>query len=197
MVIVSNEDLWEELEVASIIFVTTNSFTNRQGELIMGAGAAKEAADRFHKLPYIFGKILRDRKKTKNVFGIMDTSEIYFTDSHGNKAPYLVGTQIGAFQTKTNPAASADIEVIKQSTRMLKFWADKWERIALNFPGIGLGKLDEKDVMPIIETLPDNVYIYKKDVVVQTNLHPVYTFERKNKLTPKQRGMSENDFHRR
>ncbi|MEK6860596.1 MAG: hypothetical protein AABY07_01375 [Nanoarchaeota archaeon] len=40
-------NMWDELGKAELILVTANSNIKKNGALVMGAGAAKEARDRF------------------------------------------------------------------------------------------------------------------------------------------------------
>lgn len=168
MNLVKNEDIWEELGVATVLFVTASSTLNGH-KLIMSHGAAKEAEDRFPFLPATFGSILVQRKRVKKVFGIMTTLDTVITNLPRHE------TQIGIFQAGIKYYDVASLDVIKEAVRLMKFWADKFPRIAMTFPGIGQGKLKREDVLPVIAALPDNVWVYEMEPVLDTD--PVFDAE--------------------
>lgn len=148
-------DLWDELGKAALILVSTNAMVNRDGKLVMGRGAAKEAADRFPGLAAAFGAELAERNLVGNVYGLLY-----------NPVP-LEGADlilIGAFQVKYHWRDMADLELIGYSTAQLRRLAllHPEKRIAMNFPGISNGRLQRWQVEPIISALPDNVYVYQK-----------------------------------
>jgi len=145
-------NLWDELGVADIIFVTTNAQLRADGALVMGRGAAKEAIERFPQLPFNLGKKIPGAMKNRGAYGLVADPE-----STAGK------TRIGAFQVKHHWRDEAELLLIKFSTGCLKRWAERYaeKRFALNFPGIGNGRLKEEDVLPLLATLPDNVFIYK------------------------------------
>ena len=73
---------------------------------------------------------------------------------------------LGIFQVKYHWSSRARTDLIRIATRELKklaetTWAGK--SIAMNFPGIGFGMLQRKDVLPIISLLPDNVTVWEFD----------------------------------
>lgn len=132
-----------------VYLVTTNSFVRRDGALVMGRGAAKQLALLYPILPFQLGRRIQA--------------------SCGHLGEYNIGVltngsgvSLGAFQVKFNFADEADLELIQRS-------ADELHRIAcedgrvfhVNFPGIGNGRLSIDDVMPIVETLPDNVNVWR------------------------------------
>ena len=57
----------------------------------------------------------------------------------------------------------ADLDLIQYSTNLLGQIAMHHPNkiILLNYPGIGNGKLSQELVRPILEQLPNNVWIYK------------------------------------
>lgn len=147
MVIVHG-DMWEEYSTADLFLVTTNSFITKEGKLVMGAGIAKEARDRFSGLDKAFGK----RIKHLSRYGILVS----------DKWPDKV---LGAFQVKYHFKDKADLDLIRYSTEMLQQWIKNHAalNIHLNFPGIGNGKLDPADVLEIISCLPNNVFVWTKE----------------------------------
>jgi len=143
-------NMWKEYEESDFFCITTNSYIRKNGALAMGRGVALEAKNRFPKLPFIFGKRIKHM------------SEYYLIDSFENKL-LEEKTRIMAFQVKTHYLDNAEHELIRKSTEELAKLAKTFskKRFDLNFPGIGYGRLTEKEVLPIIETLPDNVNIWK------------------------------------
>lgn len=142
-------DMWEERmsTPSPWMCVTTNSTLNMAGHLVMGAGAAKQAADRHPELPAIAGEIIRSSCGILGVYGII-------------MVPSL---KIILFQTKTNWRLSSKLPVIQRATDMLDSLANnnKHAKYHLNYPGIGYGGLPEVVVRPIVSVLPDNVTIWR------------------------------------
>lgn len=145
-------DMWKS--GADVIVVTGNATVRGDGALVMGRGAAREARDAYPGIDLAFGHAIREWRK-----------------KHGPGMPYALlladkaGTKIGLFQVKWHWADAADLELIATATEELRTFAlTIWReyRIALNFPGIGNGRLARADVLPVISRLPDNVSIYER-----------------------------------
>jgi hypothetical protein len=149
-------NLWSETLLADVILVSTNAYVNKAGELVMGRGAAKEARDRFPGLAADLGALLKERNLVCLRYGILCS----------RMRPMINGKELrlGAFQVKYRWSDDADLDLIEYSTVQLAGAANQVpeKRIAMNFPGIGNGRLDEEQVLPILASLPDNVYIYKR-----------------------------------
>ncbi|MBW3636714.1 MAG: hypothetical protein KY445_09675 [Armatimonadetes bacterium] len=141
-------DIWDELGKADLILIPTNSTLSPRGELVMGAGVAKQAKEHFPMAPYWFGRKINARRD----YGIVTYPESWKWFSFW----------LGAFQTKYNWRNPSPLELIERSTKKLDAKASLFDRIAMPMPGTGLGGLTESDVLPILEKLPDNVFIYKK-----------------------------------
>lgn len=59
----------------------------------------------------------------------------------------------------------ADLDLIRLATGKLYdllAQTPALKRVDLNFPGIGNGRLNREDVLPIISVLPDKVYIWER-----------------------------------
>lgn len=137
-------NMWDiYIEVDNFV-ITTNSFLKNNGAVVMGRGIAQQARDSFEGIDFYFGE------RIKESCGHLGTYGFIFT------------TPIALFQVKKHFKDQASLELISLSTEMLASAAKKHpkETFALNYPGVGNGKLDKKDVQPIIETLPDNVQIW-------------------------------------
>jgi hypothetical protein len=143
-------DIWsQEGSPSTTILVTTNSTINSKGGVVMGRGAAREAAERYPLMPFD----LADRIKISGpTYGLIILP------------PFANGVTLGAFQVKHDWKTKADLDLISLATEHLRIVAHVYyyQRYILNFPGIGNGKLTEQEVLPIIRQLPDNITIYKK-----------------------------------
>lgn len=129
---------------ADIYLVTTNSTLNNKKELVMGAGSAKQLANKVPETPRLFGKYIDANKK--EYYGLIILEE------YG----------VGAFQTKTNWRNKSTVELIEYSTNLLFSYSIARPSIViyLTYPGVGLGGLSKDVVRPIIEKLPDTVTIW-------------------------------------
>lgn len=140
---------WQNLlqQEECFLCITTNGTIKKNGECVMGAGIAKEAACFFPRLPEDLGREI---------------------SKHGNRMHYL-GNNLLSFPVKHNWYEIADIELIKESCKTLMealdylaVERDVEECTALLVrPGCGNGKLDwETQVKPAIASiLDDRVYI--------------------------------------
>lgn len=131
-----------------VYLVTTNSYIRNDGALVMGRGAAKQLALMYPILPLMLGR---------NILKSCGHLGEYNIDTLTNGS----GITLGAFQVKFNFSDEADLDLIKRSCDELHRMACEDERVFhVNFPGIGNGRLKYNDVLPIVETLPDNVNVW-------------------------------------
>jgi len=151
-VIIGN--LWDEVGRADLILVTTNSYITQDHLLVMGRGAAKEAATRYPTLPRLLGDVILRRFSHLGGYGVIVIGGM----PGGTEA-------IGAFQVKRHYREKADPQLIGRSAEGLVLHLAKYtyyKRVAMNFPGIGYGGLMEDEVWPHIKDLPDNIFVYKR-----------------------------------
>lgn len=137
------------------VFVTTNATVKHNGALVMGKGAALMAKQCLKNIDFTAGCYVRlhsEKVPTKEGkihirYGIIETE------------------MLGLFQVKYNWWDSADLDLIKFSTdKLVEFAKMKSDiTIHLNFPGIKNGNLKREDVLPIIQILPDNVFVWEYD----------------------------------
>lgn len=141
-------DMWSVFEEADFFCITTNAQTRKDGALVMGRGIAKQAIERFPRLPYWAGGILADRGLVGQEYNILDMRP---------------GSKFLLFQVKYHWKDEADLALIERSTGRLSHYAATYPmyQFHLNFPGIGNGRLKREDVLPIIEVLPDNVTVWE------------------------------------
>lgn len=128
------------------LFITTNGFIKNDGTAVMGRGNAAQAVRIFHEeydlnLPEMLAKSLKLRG---NVISAL-TDQLY------------------TFPVKENWYDRASMRLIKKSVESLKKMLDEdtdKERIyILPRPGCGNGQLKWKKVKPLLEDLPDRVWV--------------------------------------
>lgn len=129
-----------------VYLFTGNPIIKKDGAIVMGRGAAKQVRDTYPGIDQSFGMIIQ-RKPQTNLAWISLPNDMH----------------LGWFKVKNHWAEQANELLIKDSTEILDRIANKHrdKTFHMNFPGIGNGKLGIDRVMPIIELLPDNVWIYK------------------------------------
>ena len=137
-------DMWESFPESDLFLVTGNSVVKKDGTLVMGRGIAKEAKERYPQFPLAAGQYLsRHQEYRKNKpYGLLLNV-------------YKMCPKLGVFQVKAHYKDKASIELIRYSTMLLSIYIKKYESmintVNLNFPGIGYGGLDRKEVLPILE----------------------------------------------
>lgn len=133
-----------------VLMFTGNPIIKRNGELVMGAGAAKQVRDTYNGIAGMFGFIR----------STISSNNVAFID-------YLISKDssvtIGWFKVKDHWRQNAKLNIIERSVRELSKIAVEntdWT-FHLNAPGIGNGQLTWEEVEPLVKQLPDNVIIYK------------------------------------
>lgn len=142
-------DIWDYHKQGHWIVITTNGNVKENGEAVMGGGPksiALQAAKRFPDLPCLVGALI---KKEGN--------HVFMGYSH-----YLL-----TFPVKHNWWEKADLALIERSTKELyTLWMEESkgglggkEEVYMVRPGCGNGRLDWKDVKPILEKYLDDRFI--------------------------------------
>jgi hypothetical protein len=128
---------------ADIRVITTNGFTKKNGEAVMGRGCALEAAKRYPDFPKLLGEMLRKVGNIPHNFYFSERSE-----------------EIWTFPVKHAWYEKADLRLIEASA---KYFADYFShpehadtRIVIPRPGCGNGQLRWEDVKPVLEPLLDD-----------------------------------------
>lgn len=148
--ILEKGNMWSIFPATHIFMITTNPVIKNNGGVVMGRGIAKQAKDRWKRLPFVFGKNLQ-KSGYRNIGRIGDFN----------------GTSIWWFMVKSHWAENAKLDIIQASTDMLdENFGNGIEkelrlRVDLNFPGIGNGGLEREAVLPILQKLPDNIHIWE------------------------------------
>lgn len=133
-------DFWEEAyKDYDAIVCTTNSDIKANGKLVMGAGIAKDFAQRFPHLPDEWGK----RAKANWHF---QGYNVLVSIQHGS--PHFV-----ALQTKTHWRDSSSYVLVERSLKRLQLitWTLDWQKILMIRPGCGNGGLEWPLVKEIFE----------------------------------------------
>lgn len=138
-------DFWPRPTGNNIYLFTGNSYITANGALVMGRGAALQVRSRYPGIDVEFG----DRIEHLSTYGIV----------------VIPKYNIGVFQVKDHFSKAARPDLIAYSAAVLHNWLLVEERrefqVHMNFPGIGNGKLEKRQVMPLIEDLPSNVTVYE------------------------------------
>jgi len=143
-------DMWSVWSETDLFLITANSFVKRNGCLVMGAGIARQARDRFPGLDATLGQAIRESCGHLGKYGLLIS-------------PRWPASRLGLFQVKYHWNTEALPELIQRSAEKLTAWASAHPdcRIDLNFPGIGNGRLHPAQVLPIVGQLPDNVHVWQ------------------------------------
>lgn len=138
-------DLWNALGDADLLVVSINRTITRGGNLVMGAGAARQAKCRFPMLPALFGAQIAD--------GVRDNLLLV---QHGEQ-------WFGGLVVKEHWSQPARLDLIESGVTALAAYASAHPRhkIDMHYPGIGLGQLLRADVAPLLLRLPDNVTVWE------------------------------------
>ena len=136
----------ELFKAPGIKIVTASSFIlTRQQKLLMERGAALELRQMIPNIEFSFGKMIIETCGHLGVYGL------------------LMNGNYGAAQIKYDFRDKADINLIAFSMAAL---ADKAKANGhtynINYPGIGNGGLSKEEVKPLLEILPDNVYVWER-----------------------------------
>lgn len=142
-------NMWTIYEQTDLFLITTNSTLDKSNALIMGAGIAKQAKQRFPRIEEVMGHAVHATCGNLGEYGLLIS-------------PRWPTAKLGAFQSKTQWQLPARLSVIQKSTSMLLEWVAQHpdSKVALNFPGIGYGRLSKASIRPILDQLPNNVEIW-------------------------------------
>ena len=143
-------DIWSVFKKTGLFLFTANGDVNSREELVMGRGMALEVKDRCPGVALWFGM----RSKANPGWCLLIYSP---KPSYGGPIQ-----PIGAFRVKYHWYEPANLALIMKATTELVTHAPEYDRIDLNFPGIGNGRLQRADVLPIVSALPDNVHIWER-----------------------------------
>lgn len=154
---ITNDDIWRYLDSHRVV-VTTNLGWAKSGANPMGRGVALQAAQRFPKLPMLYGEVCRRYRESTPVieFGIVEGEPEVRLDM--TKPSLIAKRGLILFPTKPfNKAApqfswkgDASIDLIERGAKQL---AAGWKDVPVALPLVGCanGGLRDTDVIPILE----------------------------------------------
>ena len=147
-------DMWSVASESDYFCITTNSYLRKDGCLVMGRGIANQALVKFPNIGMFAGGLIRVHAICKRKIYSLLLFENPWSRSPKN---------FGLFRVKDHFRDAAKIPIIRESAESLREIAttNSDARFDLNFPGIGYGRLDEKDVVGILRILPPNVHIWR------------------------------------
>jgi hypothetical protein len=142
-----------------MIVVTTNGFIRKDMTLVMGAGAARQMADRIPGFDFEAAEAIL--KWTRTVTGYAQPAGATAYGFMVIREPNAERVGSGIFQVKMHWRNEANLDLIRDSVRTLGLYAKAHPNVAvrMNYPGIGLGRLSRATVEPLLTPLPDNVTV--------------------------------------
>ncbi len=143
-------NMWDRFGKVDLFCITINGTFKANGELVMGAGIAKEAKERMPGIERIISTQFRTycMREPYSLPAVLASSK---------------SQMLGLFQVKHHFAEPASLELIKRSAVQLFRYIASYPKmtVCLNFPGIGNGKLNKDEVFPIVNLLPNNVEVWE------------------------------------
>lgn len=175
--------MWAWYGISDLFLTTSNATVSiSTGRLIMGKGHALQAKQRWGKnVDKNLAKAIEEAVSHRCLNG--EWKDLYYVWK-GNKfriyGDYCLlvsrnwpDVSIGLFQTKRYFGDGADTKRGSYTIENMIHWStlalEKWcanhpqSRVDMPFPGIGAGGLNVDQVMPIIQRLPDTVYVWRLD----------------------------------
>jgi hypothetical protein len=136
-------DIWDTK--CDVICLTTNGDIKKNGAAVMGRGVAYQAKVRYPGIEHEIGSVLKDRGNHVSFVGFRNE-------------PFIV------FPVKHHWHEKADLELIARSTSELEEAIQDISSLSfvLPRPGCGNGQRTWEGVKPIVEVLPDNVYVISR-----------------------------------
>ena len=141
------KEMFDLLGKVPAICLTTNGSIKSNGCCVMGRGCALTAKERWSGIDKTLGQRILDNGNITQVIVIRED------------------TYIISFPVKHQWHEKADVELIKRSAEQLVELTNQreWEYVILPRPGCGNGKLEWKNVKPVLEPiLDDRFYIVSK-----------------------------------
>jgi len=136
-------NIWDFYKKGYFIVIPTNGTVKSNGKAVMGKGLALEANQRFYGVDKELGKHI---------------------SISGNVPLFLFNLRLITFPVKHNWWEKADIKLIEESAKLIAEQSKKFipdENIYIPCVGCGNGRLDWKNVKPILEK-----YLNEKFIVI-------------------------------
>lgn len=170
---ITQGDIFDYIGVADCICITTNGTIKSNGELVMGAGVAKQFYDKYNRDFQIAKKLAR------LLYGAEPTlKKMFVVNSHYNVCYRAIaaednfGTNVVSFPTKNHFQDKGDLELIKRSAQRMVEFANVYglKNIIIPSPGTGCGQLKEEDVYAALNEILDERFTiikFKKETNVK------------------------------
>ena len=144
-------NIWNLHKEGYYAVIPTNLGYNRLNSNIMGAGLAKQAADKYPTLPAVYGKTLIKNPNLRAILFFDNWNLIMFpTKERNNDSPWL------SWKNKSS------LELIEYNCNLLSDdLLSASYKVAIPLVGCGCGQLDETEVLDIL-----NKYFGENDNVV-------------------------------
>ena len=141
-------NMFEIASKSDIVIATGNASIKKNGELVMGRGAALEMKTRCPWSAKVFGGMIKEVPTPYGGFP---------------KYGVIMSSGYGIYQVKYHFKDKADLHLIQFSAFVLEDRANNFPEynFHLNYPGIGYGGRTKEEVEPLLERLPDNVTIWE------------------------------------
>lgn len=154
--IVEKGDMWSMFGKTDLFLITTNTSKDKAGDMVMGRGIALEAKLRYPSMPTDFAVKFNKAIDTQAYDDALHPLHVGWIGKYEEQV-------VGWFITKYNWRQNSSLDILQRSCRDLARLAEIMypKRIDLNFPGIGYGKLEREDVLPLLQILPDNVHVWE------------------------------------
>ena len=138
-------NIWDYAHNLDYLCITTNSILDKNKHLVMGKGIALQARNHLPDLAKDFGQQISERNLNGGVYGLLVSHNKYI-----------------AFQTKIHWKDVSPLDVVEKSCDMLDRLARKYpeKSFGLPYPAINNGKRTVAEIQPMLDKLPDNVYVY-------------------------------------
>jgi len=122
------------------VCITTNGIIKKDGELVMGAGIALQAKQRFPDVPGTLADLV---------------------NKHGNRAFYLSIPNLFSFPTKHDWKDKSDINLIAQSCHDVVDITNRvgFNQVYLPRPGCANGQLEWLEVFTVISQILDDRFV--------------------------------------
>lgn len=152
---------FETPDKSKLLVFTANGILTKSSKLVMGAGIAKAVRDRYVGIDEWFGRSLRQRPELLIPTHTDCNDFVYAYEFHLLRGLYR-HQPIAALQTKLHFSTPSPLELVHQSLERLAAITDLYSEIHLTMPGVANGKLPLASVLPLVEQLPNNCYVWSK-----------------------------------
>ena len=154
-------DLFETIyeDGVDAICITTNGHYTKSGLAVMGGGCAGVCAKRWPETAKRLGRLLKTfGSNIPFVIGALDIDGNYMEPTRDMIKDKQFKCLIISFPTINSLIDGSSIPLIKQSSTLLKDYADKFDlkNIMVPRPGVGIGGLSWSEVKPEIESILDD-----------------------------------------